>query len=112
MEVAFIVQRYGAEILGGSEYHCRLIAERLAPRHQVEVLTTRAQGYNTSEEEDPEGTHRSRGGRGAPPRRAACPPGPSAARSSATSTRSTATPSGFSPRSTRARTRCRGCGSR
>jgi glycosyltransferase involved in cell wall biosynthesis len=61
LKIGFIVQRYGTEILGGSEYHCRLIAERLAPKHQVEVLTTCAQDYVTWANEYPEGSDRIRG---------------------------------------------------
>ena len=61
MKIAFVVQRYGTEILGGSEYHCRLIAERVADRHQVEVLTTCAREYTTWKNEYPEGSDRVRG---------------------------------------------------
>ena len=47
MKLAFVVQRYGAGIAGGSEMHCRQLAERLAPRHDITVLTTCARDYVT-----------------------------------------------------------------
>ncbi len=47
MKLAFVVQRYGLEISGGAEFHCRLIAEHMRKYHQVEVLTTKAYDYIT-----------------------------------------------------------------
>ena len=61
MKLAFIVQRYGTEILGGAEYACRLLAEHLVQRHEIEVLTTCAQDYITWKNEYPEGSDRIRG---------------------------------------------------
>ncbi|MFN8062005.1 MAG: glycosyltransferase family 4 protein [Vicinamibacterales bacterium] len=47
MKLAVVVQRYGADINGGAELHARYIAELLAKRHQVTVLTTCARDYVT-----------------------------------------------------------------
>ena len=45
MKLACVVHRYGADIAGGSEGHCRLIAERLAKTHDVTVITTTAHDH-------------------------------------------------------------------
>jgi glycosyltransferase involved in cell wall biosynthesis len=49
MRIGLVVQRYGEEVIGGAELHARWIAQRLAARHQVEVLTTCAVDYLTWE---------------------------------------------------------------
>jgi glycosyltransferase involved in cell wall biosynthesis len=55
MKLAFVVQRYGAGIAGGSEGHCRDLAERLSSRHDITVLTTCAKDYVTWEDALPAG---------------------------------------------------------
>ena len=47
MKIAFVVQRYGLEINGGAELHCRWVAEHMKKHAEVEVLTTRAADYIT-----------------------------------------------------------------
>lgn len=61
MKIGIVIQRYGAEVLGGSEQLCRLLAERLCTHHDVEVLTTCARDYVTWKNEYPEGSDRIRG---------------------------------------------------
>jgi glycosyltransferase involved in cell wall biosynthesis len=47
MKLACVVHRFGAEIAGGSEGHCRVVAERLALTHDVTILTTTAKDHVT-----------------------------------------------------------------
>lgn len=48
-KIALVNQRYGLEVNGGSEYYTRLIAERLAEKFEVDVITTKALDYTTWE---------------------------------------------------------------
>lgn len=57
MRILFVVQRYGREVAGGAELHCREFATRLAARgHEVEALTSRAVSYETWADHYPEGS--------------------------------------------------------
>ena len=46
-DVLIVVQRYGPEVVGGSEGHARVVASRLARSHHVEIATTTAADYWT-----------------------------------------------------------------
>jgi glycosyltransferase involved in cell wall biosynthesis len=47
MKLACVIHRFGPDIAGGSENHCRLIAEHLAATHDVTILTTCAKDHVT-----------------------------------------------------------------
>jgi len=56
MRIVFTVQRYGEEIAGGAEQHCRWLAESLVARgHDVHVVTSRALDYMTWKDHHPAG---------------------------------------------------------
>ncbi len=55
--IAFVIQRYGVDISGGSEALCRAWAERLAARgHAVQVFTSCARDFVTWADHYPPGT--------------------------------------------------------
>jgi glycosyltransferase involved in cell wall biosynthesis len=56
MKIAVVIQRYGAEITGGSEAHCMAMVGRLAQFAEVEVITTCAKDYVSWRNEYAEGT--------------------------------------------------------
>lgn len=47
IKIALVNQRYGMDVNGGSEYYTRQLAEHLKKYYEVEVLTTKAQSYDT-----------------------------------------------------------------
>jgi glycosyltransferase involved in cell wall biosynthesis len=58
MKLACVVHRFGADIAGGSEGHCRLVAEHLAAGHDVTVVTTCAKDHVTWRNHYPPGASR------------------------------------------------------
>ena len=58
MKLACVVHRFGADIAGGSEGHCRQIAEHLAAWHDITILTTCAKDHITWRNHYPAGETR------------------------------------------------------
>jgi len=47
--ICFVITMYGSKICGGAEYHCKMLAERLTPYFDVDMLTTKITDYTTLE---------------------------------------------------------------
>lgn len=60
-KIAFVVARYGLEISGGAELHCRQLAEKMRAFYDVEIYTTCALDYLTWENYYRPGTEEVRG---------------------------------------------------
>jgi glycosyltransferase involved in cell wall biosynthesis len=58
MRLACVVHRFGADLAGGSEGHCRVIAEHLASQHDVTIVTTCAKDHITWRNHYPAGETR------------------------------------------------------
>jgi len=61
VKFAFVTPRYGADLSAGVEHACRLIAEHVCERHDVDVLTTCSRDHRTWKNEYSEGSDRVRG---------------------------------------------------
>lgn len=55
-KIAFVIIRYGADVNGGAELHCRMLAERLVPYYNVEVLTSTIRIFGDPGQNYPAGT--------------------------------------------------------
>jgi len=53
--VVFVVPRYGSQVRGGAETHCRMVAERMSQWWDIQVLTTCATDYLTWRNDFPPG---------------------------------------------------------
>jgi glycosyltransferase involved in cell wall biosynthesis len=58
VKLACVVHRFGEDIAGGSEGHCRLVAAHLAASHDVTVITTCARDHITWRNHYPAGESR------------------------------------------------------
>src|SRR4030042_3792108 len=47
MKIGIVIQRYGLDVIGGSEFLCRHLAEHLTKHFQIDVLTTCSKDYIT-----------------------------------------------------------------